>query len=95
MSSPTTLTGGEYLLSSPTASWEQHGDFPVNEGAFALYRNGRTFLAFSGSFCGTPQYSIGLLTYKGSGDPRLSSSWTKSGRLFGAANGNYGTGHNS
>ncbi|RYP69322.1 hypothetical protein DL770_008265 [Monosporascus sp. CRB-9-2] len=94
-SSPTTLTGGEYLLSSPTASWETYGDFPVNEGPFALYRNGRAFLAFSASFCGSPQYSIGILTYRGSGDPRLSSSWTKSGRLFGAANGNYGTGHNS
>ncbi|EWZ28943.1 hypothetical protein BFJ63_vAg14660 [Fusarium oxysporum f. sp. narcissi] len=95
MSSPTTLTGGEFLLSSPTADWERFGDFPVNEGPFALYHGGKTFISFSASFCGSPQYSLGYLTYRGSGDPRQKSNWKKSGRQFTAANGNFGTGHNS
>ncbi|KAF4547761.1 Alpha-L-arabinofuranosidase B-like protein 1 [Elsinoe fawcettii] len=93
LSSPIDM-GPEYLLSSPTNPWERIGPFPVNEGAFAIYRNGRTFLAFSASFCGTPDYTLALLTYNG-GDPLQASSWSKSEPQFSKANGNYGTGHNS
>lgn len=86
-------TGEAKLLSSPDAEWESQGDFPVNEGAHALYHGGKTFLTFSGSYCWTPSYALGLLTYI-SGDPMEASNWAKTGPVFSSANGNYGTGHN-
>ena len=93
MTSPSTL-GPPTLLTSPTQPWETQGDFPVAEGPAALYHAGKTYLAYSGSQCWSPSYQLGLLTYKGSGDPTAASSWTKSGPVFSSANGNYGTGHN-
>ena len=93
MTSPSTL-GPATLLTKPTQSWETQGDFPVAEGPAALYHGGKTYIAYSGSQCWSPSYQLGLLTYKGSGDPTSASSWTKSGPVFSSANGNYGTGHN-
>ncbi|KAM0702015.1 hypothetical protein Q7P35_010925 [Cladosporium inversicolor] len=93
MTSPSTL-GPATLLTKPTQSWETQGDFPVAEGPAALYHNGKTYLTYSGSQCWSPSYQLGLLTYKGSGDPTAAGSWTKSGPVFSSANGNYGTGHN-
>ncbi|KAK4496762.1 hypothetical protein PRZ48_012745 [Zasmidium cellare] len=87
-------SGQRSLLAKPTQSWETNG-FGVNEGPFALYHGGRTWLTFSASFCATAQYSLGLLTYNG-GDPLQRGSWTKSsGPVFQSADGNYGPGHNS
>ncbi|KAF2010186.1 glycoside hydrolase family 43 protein [Aaosphaeria arxii CBS 175.79] len=85
--------GATKVLSTPTASWETVGN-PVMEGPAALYHGGKTFLAYSASFCWTTSYSLGLLTWNGSGDPTLSASWKKSGPLLTSANGNYGPGHN-
>jgi GH43 family beta-xylosidase len=59
-----------------------------------LWHEDDLWLAYSGSFCGTPNYSIGLLKYNG-GDPLDSSSWEKSGPVFKQENGLYSTGHNS
>jgi len=60
-----------------------------------MYHGGKTYIAYSASFCWTPNYSLGLLTWNGSGDPALSASWKKSdGSVFTNANGNYGPGHN-
>jgi GH43 family beta-xylosidase len=60
-----------------------------------MYHGGKTFIAYSASFCWTPNYSLGLLTWNGSGDPALAASWKKSsGPVFTNANGNYGPGHN-
>lgn len=92
MNSPTSI-GAHKILSEPTLSWETV-DTPVNEGAAAMYHGGKTFLAYSASFCWTSSYQLGLLTYKGSGDPTEANSWTKTGPHFSSANGNYGTGHN-
>lgn len=92
MNSPTSI-GARKVLSEPTLDWERV-DTPVNEGAAPLYHNGRIFLAYSASFCWTPSYQLGLLTYNG-GDPTLMSSWTKTGPFFSSANGNYGPGHNA
>ena len=92
MNSPTSI-GAHKILSEPTLPWETV-DTPVNEGPAAMYHGGKTFLAYSASFCWTSSYQLGLLTYKGSGDPTLASSWTKTGPHFSSANGNYGTGHN-
>jgi|TARA_R110002003_G_scaffold48_19_gene4108 GH43 family beta-xylosidase len=85
--------GATKVLSQPTQSWEKNGS-PVMEGPAAMYHGGKTFLSYSASFCWTPSYSLGLLTWNGSGDPSLESSWTKTGPFLTSANGNYGPGHN-
>ncbi|KAH6632567.1 glycosyl hydrolase [Chaetomium tenue] len=92
MNSPTSIGAGK-VLSEPTLDWERV-DTPVNEGPAPLYHDGKIFLAYSASFCWTPSYQLGLLTYNG-GDPTLMSSWTKTGPFFSSANGNYGPGHNA
>ncbi|KAI5850543.1 glycosyl hydrolase [Morchella snyderi] len=84
--------GTPYLLSEPTNSWEVVGG-AVNEGPAAMYYGGKTYLAFSASYCWTASYQLGLLTWNGA-DPLLASSWVKTGPVFSSANGNYGTGHN-
>lgn len=62
-------------------------------GKQPLYHNGDIWLTYSGSFCGTPNYGLGLLYYNG-GDPLQKSSWEKTGPVFTQGNGRYGTGHN-
>ena len=93
LNSPTSI-GAASTLSQPTLSWETQGEISVNEGPAAMYHGGKTFLAFSASYCWSPSYQLGLLTWDGSGDPTDSSSWNKTGPVFSSANGNYGTGHN-
>jgi len=93
MSSAVALTGPARVLSEPTLPWERVRN-PVNEGAAPLYRGNRTFLTYSASDCWTDSYQLGLLAYRGAGDPMLAASWVKSGPVFSSANGNYGTGHN-
>lgn len=93
MNSPSSL-GAVSTLTQPTLAWEKQGDFPVAEGPAALYHGGKTYLTYSASQCWSPSYQLGLLTYKGSGDPLSANSWAKSGPVFSSANGNYGTGHN-
>src|SRR5690606_40308924 len=48
----------------------------VNEGPVALHHNGRTFIIYSASYCATPDYKLGMLTYTG-GDPLSADSWVK------------------
>ncbi|MCX5208852.1 family 43 glycosylhydrolase [Kitasatospora sp. NBC_00240] len=75
MSNPYTVSGAFTVFSSPTLAWETVG-LGVNEGPEPLYHDGRTFLTFSASFCGTPDYKLGLLELTGT-DPLSASSWTK------------------
>ncbi|PPH52961.1 family 43 glycosylhydrolase [Rathayibacter sp. AY1E2] len=94
MSDPWTATSTGTVLSEPVEPWETIG-MPVNEGPIPLQRDGRTWIVYSASFCGTEDYQLGTLEYDGTGDPVLASSWTKSdGPVFSKANGEYGTGHN-
>lgn len=94
MSDPWTATGPLNVLSEPVESWETIG-MPVNEGPIPLQKDGRTWIVYSASFCGTEDYQLATLEYDGSDDPVLASSWTKSdGPVFSKANGEYGTGHN-
>ncbi|OOB92135.1 family 43 glycosylhydrolase [Rathayibacter sp. VKM Ac-2630] len=94
MSDPWTATGPLNVLSQPVESWETIGA-PVNEGPIPLQKDGRTWIVYSASFCGTEDYQLATLEYDGSGDPVLASSWTKSdGPVFSKANGEFGTGHN-
>ncbi|PVF96903.1 glycoside hydrolase family 43 protein, partial [Serendipita vermifera] len=92
LTSPTTV-GNAYILSRPTLSWEQVG-YAVNEGPVALYKNGRTWIAYSASLCSGTGYKLGLLEYT-SGDPLNINSWKKySQPVLQSANGNYQPGHN-
>jgi GH43 family beta-xylosidase len=95
MSNPWTLSGSRVLISSPTYDWERTG-LNVNEGPVALYHEGDTFIIYSASFCGSPDYKLGMLTYNG-GDPLSQSSWDKSPEpVFERSdeNGVFGPGHN-
>ena len=64
MENPWTLAGDRVLLSAPTYSWEQVGR-NVNQGPVALQHDGRTFVVYSASYCGSPGYSLGMLSYVG------------------------------
>ena len=92
--------GAWHIISSPTEPWESADGVPgqpiaVNEGPNPLYHDGRTWLSYSVSWCGTAAYGLGLLAYDGQGDPLSAASWMKSGPVFNSANGNFGTGHNA
>ncbi|MGW0825139.1 family 43 glycosylhydrolase [Streptomyces sp. NPDC002845] len=96
LSNPYTLAGSTFtVISKPTLSWETMGA-PVNEAPEPLYRNGRTFLTFSASYCQTPDYKLGLLELTG-GDPLDPAAWTKKQTPVFQRNdaaGVYGPGHN-
>ena len=90
---PTSI-GPFSTLSQPIEAWERI-EVPVNEGPAGLYHGNKTWIAYSASFCKTPDYVIATLLWDGRSDPLKASSWTKSsGPLFSSANGNYGTAHN-
>lgn len=76
MENPWTLSGDRVLLSAPTYSWEQEGR-NINQGPVALQHDGKTFVVYSASYCGSSGYKLGMLTYTGN-DPLDTGSWTKS-----------------
>ncbi|WP_117210379.1 family 43 glycosylhydrolase [Allorhizocola rhizosphaerae] len=96
MSNPWTTSGPRVLLSRPQYAWESD-HAAVNEGAAALWRGGRLFLAYSASGCTSPNYALGLLTFRGD-DVLNPAAWSKSPEpVFraSAANSAYTTAHNS
>ena len=97
MSNPWTLSANRTRISYPTLAWEKVGTPPsVNEGPEILQHNGQTFLIYSASYCGTPDYKLGMLTYTGT-NPLSASSWTKNPNpVFqkNTAGAVYGPGHN-
>lgn len=95
MSDPWTISGERVLISRPEYEWERSG-LNVNEGPVALQHGDDTFIIYSASFCATPDYALGLLTYNG-GDPLSIDSWIKSAEpVFQRSdeNGVYGPAHN-
>lgn len=97
MSNPWTISGKRALISQVKYDWEKVR-YPVNEAPEILQRKGKTFLIYSASDTGTPNYALGLLTYSG-GDPLDSNSWEKSPQpvfsQYSGADGNvFGPGHN-
>lgn len=76
LSNPWTPSGSRRTISQPTLSWERQTG-AVNEGAEALYHDGRTMIVYSASACWGPDYKLGLLTLTGS-DPLNRAHWTKS-----------------
>jgi len=95
---PLTPAGDGRQLIFPDKPWERGAgtthNYPVAEGPTALYHAGKTFVVYSGSDTGTHVYCLGLLTYRGSGDPMLAENWRKSGPVlsFSAEHGVYGPG---
>jgi GH43 family beta-xylosidase len=95
MSDPWTISGPRVLISEPEYDWERVG-LNVNEGPVALYHDDNVFIIYSASFCATPDYKLGMLTYNG-GDPLRTESWAKDPEpVFqrSDANGVFGPGHN-
>lgn len=96
MSSPTTLTGPEVILTIPEFSWERI-KYNVNEGPAIIKRNGRMFLTYSASAT-NHNYCMGLLWIDVREDIMDNSNWHKSpGPVFytNAAAKRFGPGHNS
>ena len=90
LKNPWTLDGDRVKISQPDQPWEQHGDVPVewqkngevpkiyvNEGPEFLQHDGKLFIVYSANACWL-DYSLGLLTYNGTGDLADPQSWTKS-----------------
>ena len=97
MSNPWTLAGSRVLIAEANHAWERVR-YPINEGPEILQRGGRTFLVYSASDTGTPDYALGLLTHTG-GDFLDPASWVKSPepvfKMYAGADGNvFGPGHN-
>jgi hypothetical protein len=69
---------------------------PINEGPEALIHNGTLNIIYSASGYWTNQYSLGRLTYNGTGSLLSASSWTKASQpVFQATSEVTGTGHAS
>ena len=107
MKNPWTLEGKRVRLSTPTLSWEQHGDlndanYPphvnVNEGPQFLQHGDKIFLIYSASGCWTEYYALGMLYTSATGNLLDSAAWVKHPEpVFKASieNGVYAPGHNS
>ncbi|MGP4112634.1 glycoside hydrolase family 43 protein [Streptomyces sp. 4N509B] len=95
MDTPWSITGPQVELSFPEYPWETVG-YRVNEGPYALRRNGRIFLTYSASATDA-NYCVGLLTAPDDGELLDPATWTKSPvPVFAssAENSQYGPGHN-
>lgn len=91
MLDPLTLAGPRRLLCVPNQHWERIG-MPICEGPQVLMRNGSIFIVYSASASWTPDYCLGLLSYRG-GDLLNSLSWQKHGPVFQQTEHVWGVGH--
>jgi GH43 family beta-xylosidase len=80
MSDPLHLSGGRVQISAPTEPWETVG-FGVDEGPVGFQHGGKTYIAYSASFCATSSYAVGLLTNT-DGNLLSAGSWAKTGPHF-------------
>jgi GH43 family beta-xylosidase len=95
MRNPWTLRGDRVLISTPQYAWEKYG-LPINEGPEVLIQDGHLQIIYSASGYWTSQYSLGQLTYNGSGSVLSTSSWTKAPLpVFAATTQVVGVGHAS
>ncbi|WP_375417265.1 family 43 glycosylhydrolase [uncultured Hymenobacter sp.] len=100
MRNPWTLEGGrEAVIATPTLAWEKGGGRQILEGPeFLAGKKGQLLIVYSASACWDDNYCLGMLTAAKGSDPLRPESWTKAPRpVFqpSAANGVWGTGHNS
>ena len=95
METPWKLATAQVLLTTPCYDWERVG-FWVNEGPFAIIRNGKIFLTYSASETGV-DYCVGLLCADEDADLLDPEVWKKSRRpvlCSDASRKIYGPGHN-
>ncbi len=84
------------ILCVPEYGWENNHTF-VNEGPFALYRDGKVMLTYSGGFVDS-SYVVGMLSMNEQDDPLEIRNWTKENAPLltsRCVEGEYGTGHNA
>lgn len=96
MATPWQLQGEITMLSIPEYDWEIIG-FWVNEGPAVIKRNGKVFIAYSGSAT-DENYCMGLLWADENSDLLDAESWSKSSEpvfVSSEANSLFGPGHNS
>ena len=95
---PWKLASDPVLLTRPLYGWENVSGTINNEGPYALIRNGKVFVTYSGGSANAYTYALGLLTADSTADLCDLSSWTKSLTpvlTFYSVKGEYGPGHNS
>lgn len=95
---PYRLTSEPVLLSRPLWGWENTEGTINNEGPFALLRNGKVYLAFSGGSAGGDSYAVGLLVAEETKDLLNPLCWEKRPAPMHTSytvKGEYGPGHNS
>lgn len=94
---PWKLTSDPVIISRPDYGWDNNDNTPVDEGPYAIIREDKVFLTFSGSSIGAT-YCVGLLSADIGADLLQAESWTKSNCpiLYArAVEGEAGPGHNS
>ncbi|QOS79022.1 family 43 glycosylhydrolase [Paenibacillus sp. JNUCC31] len=93
---PWRLSSEPVLLSKPDYGWANNHTY-VDEGPFALIRNGKLFLTFA-SAAVDATYCVGLLTLNTNGDLLNPEQWTKWNYPLltsRSVTGEFGPGHNS
>lgn len=84
------------VLTMPEYGWENNHTFVV-EGPFALVRDGRIYLSYSGAAVDST-YAVGMLSMADGADPLDPSAWTKENYPLLTSRsvpGEYGPGHNA
>ncbi len=97
MKNPWTISGKRVLISQAEFAWEKVR-YPINEAPEMLTNKSKTFLIYSASDTGTPDYSLGMLSLEGK-DLLNKKSWIKSpesvfSKLSNADGNVFGPGHN-
>ncbi|MCQ2770181.1 MAG: family 43 glycosylhydrolase [Clostridia bacterium] len=96
MKSPTEVVGEFSVIAQATYPWElvpPNDTNKINEGAFFVENQGRTFIVYCGNGCWNNDYVFGILELVGD-DPLNPDHWVKDEvPLFTKGNGCYGPGH--
>lgn len=81
MSDPLHISTDRVMISTPEYDWEKLGSSEhspmINEGPFALQKNGKLFIIYSGAGSWCNHYCLGQLEFKG-GDLLDPKNWAKS-----------------
>lgn len=94
MSNPWTISGNAVELTRPDYYWE-YSSSPITEGPVILQRSGKTFIVYSANAYASPDYALGMLTYK-SGTVLSKSNWTKNSLpVFKKTSDVFAPGHNT
>lgn len=95
-SDPFKLASEPIVLSKPDYGWANNHTL-VDEGPFALFRDGKLWLSFSSAAVDTT-YVVAFLTLEAGKDPLVISNWVKANypsMTSRCVEGEFGTGHNA